>query len=53
MKVGDITEFGEVSFVDYNKCFVQFCTPGSKGIYGVFSMTEEEIEKRTPRVKED
>ena len=44
MEIGDITELGEVSFVDYEKCFIQFCDPGSKGVYGVYSMTFEEIE---------
>lgn len=43
MKIGDITEFGEVSFIDFDKCFVQFSEPGSKGIHGVFSMTDEAI----------
>ena len=44
MRIGEITEFGEISFIDYEKCFVQFCEPGSKGVYGVFSMTFEEID---------
>ncbi len=45
MKIGDVTEFGEISFIDYDRCFYQFCDPGSNGIYGVFSMTFEEIDR--------
>ena len=45
MKEGDITEFGEVVLVSYDKCFVQFCDIGGGGIHGCFSMTFEEIEK--------
>jgi hypothetical protein len=52
VKVGDITEFGEVSFIDYELCFVQFCDVGSAGIYGVYSMTYEEIEGQVEREKE-
>jgi hypothetical protein len=45
MKIGDITEFGEVSFINYDLSFVQFCKPGSNGILGVYSMSFEEIER--------
>ena len=45
MKIGEVTELGEVSFIDYEKCFIQFCDPGSAGVHGVFSMTFEEIHK--------
>lgn len=44
MKERDITEFGEVSYIAYELCFVQFCDPGSKGTLGVYSMTFKEID---------
>ena len=44
MKIGDITKFGEVCFIDYDKRFVQFCDSGSKGVYGVFTMTYKELD---------
>lgn len=45
MKIGDITELGEISFIDYDLCFVQFCKPGSKCVCGVYSMSFNEIER--------
>ncbi len=48
MKIGDITEFGEVSFINYELCFVQFCDPGSNGTKGVYSMTFKELNDSNP-----
>ncbi len=53
MKVGDITEFGEVSLVDYEKCFVRFCDVGSPDrLTGCFSMTYKEIEDSRSAARE-
>ncbi len=46
MKVGDLTQWGEVSYIDHEKCFVQLCDVGGKGIHGVFSMTFEGMEDK-------
>ena len=43
LRIGDITEFGEIRLIDWELCFVQFCEPGSEGIKAVHSRTFEEL----------
>ena len=45
MKVGDITKRGEITIINYELDFVQFCEPGTSGVYGCFSMTFEELDR--------
>ena len=44
MKVGDIIKHDEITLINYELCFVQFCELGSNGVNGCYSLTFKELE---------
>ena len=46
MRKGSVTtRFGEISFINFEGCYVGFCKSGSAGTKGCFSLTFKEIDE--------